>query len=103
MSDSEKILNDFVVNKNKEVIGEKVVKNQTGDDNYMPEKMAIKVSFTEDSTSKDDKLAATTRRIMNILITIPILVTAVLLFFYVVLKIGPTVITFLRKFFMGLG
>ena len=103
MTDPEKLMNDFMSTKNKEVLGEEVSTTEGVDDNYLADTNIIKSGFSNESVSKDDKSAAIVRSIMNTLITVPILIGAVFLVLFVIIKIGPSVLNFVRSFFVRLS
>ena len=103
MPDSEKTMSDFMSNKNKEVLGEKVVADNENDDNYLTNPEIVKSSFSNKSISKDDKAAMVAKNIINTLITIPIIIGSIFFVLFLLIKIGPSILNFIRGFFIRLG
>lgn len=103
MPDSEKTMSDFMSNKNKEVLGEKVVADNENDDNYLASPEIVKSSFSNESISKDDKAAMVAKNIINTLITIPIIIGSIFFVLFLLIKIGPSILNFIRGFFIRLG
>ncbi len=103
MPDSEKTMSDFMSNKNKEVLGEKVVADNENDDNYLTNPEIVKSSFSNESISKDDKAAMVAKNIINTLITIPIIIGSIFFVLFLLIKIGPSILNFIRGFFIRLG
>lgn len=103
MPDSEKTMSDFMSNKNKEVLGEKVVADNENDDNYLANPEIVKSSFSNESISKDDKAAMVAKNIINTLITIPIIIGSIFFVLFLLIKIGPSILNFIRGFFIRLG
>ena len=103
MPDSEKTMSDFMSNKNKEVLGEKVVVDNENDDNYLTNPEIVKSSFSNESISKDDKAAMVAKNIINTLITIPIIIGSIFFVLFLLIKIGPSILNFIRGFFIRLG
>lgn len=103
VSDSEKLMNDFMSNKNKEVLGESVVIESDNDDNYLADTSIIKSGFSNESVSEDDKTTAVVRNIMNTMIAIPILIGSIFFVLFLVMKIGSSVLNFIRGFFIRLS
>ena len=90
-------------NKNKEVLGEKVVADNENDDNYLANPEIVKSSFSNESISKDDKAAMVAKNIINTLITIPIIIGSIFFVLFLLIKIGPSILNFIRGFFIRLG
>ena len=103
MPDSEKTMSDFMSNKNKEVLGEKVIADNEKDDNYLTNPEIVKSSFSNESISKDDKAAMVAKNIINTLITIPILIGSIFFVLFLLIKVGPSILNFIRGFFIRLG
>lgn len=103
MSDSEKLMKDFMSTKNKEILGEEITSNEDVDDNYLAENNTVKNSFSNESVSKDDKAAAIMKNIMNTMIAVPILIGSIFLVFLLITKIGPSILNFIRKFLIRLS
>jgi hypothetical protein len=101
--DSEKMLGEFMAAKNKEALGEKVPSAEKKEDNYLAENVVSTVSFTDQTISKDNKVVALARRILTFIFTIPILIGAVSMVLYFLLKIGPSILFFIKNFFFGLA
>ncbi len=103
MTDPEKLMNDFMSTKNKEVLGEETSSSEGVDDNYLADNNIIKSGFSNESVSEDDKAAAMIKNIMNTLIAVPILIGAIFLVLFIIIKIGPSILNFIRGFFIKLG
>ena len=103
MPDSEKTMSDFMSNKNKEVLGEKVVADNENDDNYLTNPESVKSRLSNDSISKDDQAAMVAKNIINTLITIPIIIGSIFFVLFLLIKIGPSILNFIRGFFIRLG
>lgn len=103
MTDPEKLMNDFMSTKNKEVLGEKIHTTEGVDDNYLADTNIIKSGFSNESVSEDDKSAVVIRNIINTLIAIPILIGTIFLILFILIKVGPSMLNFIRSFFVRLS
>ncbi|MDR2777432.1 MAG: hypothetical protein LBB24_01525 [Rickettsiales bacterium] len=92
-----------MANKSMEALGEKSPDVGAEDDNYLADNKVLTISFTENTISKDEKALATLRRILTFIFAIPILIGAVFTALYFLLKIGPSILFFIRNFFLGLS
>ncbi|MDR3079241.1 MAG: hypothetical protein LBU15_04375 [Rickettsiales bacterium] len=103
MVDPEKVLSEFMATKNREALGEKAPNIGEDDDNYMTDNRILTISFTDQSVSRDDKAMALAKKIMTFIFAIPLLIGAMFTVLYFLLKIAPSVLFFIRGFFLGLG
>jgi hypothetical protein len=102
MPDAEEVLNNFMLVKNKEILGEKVETVIENDDNFLDDPLKTKNTFSNESISKDDKALLVARKVMNTLFTIPIFIGGIFSVFYILIKIGPMFLSFIRGLFLGL-
>ncbi len=97
MSDDKKALTDFMIKKNLEAKGECVKEICEIEDTITDAPRSIK-----QDTGKEDiraaKALATARMILNFLIILPVLIAAVLLIGFILVKFLPSVFLFIRKF-----
>lgn len=103
MSTSEELLNNFMHNKNKEYLGEKVEKmEKNDDDNFLDENQKAMNTFSGDSAiSDDDKGEAIIRKTINTLVSSLILVCGLASAFYIISKIMPSVLQFIKRLMIG--
>ncbi|MBO4957015.1 MAG: hypothetical protein J6C50_04230 [Rickettsiales bacterium] len=100
METSDEILNNFMVNKNKEALGEKVEKEAEINDNFLGEVDKAMNTFTGESPSNNDNGLLAARKALSAFLTIPIVMGGLFSAFYIVLKLGPSVLNFIRKLFL---
>ena len=86
MPDADDIINSFMVNKNKEALGEKIESESVVDDNYLSEGEKVKETFTGETPSNSDNGLLMARRILNTFIAIPILLGGIFSAFYIILS-----------------
>jgi hypothetical protein len=102
---SDEFLSDYMSDKNREALGEKVEGVKREDDNFLAEEVKLKQSFTEESAMEDDRVAgvyAIMKRILKTSLILPLLVGALGSIFYVLVRIGPLFLSFLRKMIIGI-
>lgn len=97
MSTSNEILNNYMTNKNKEALGEKVKSEAKADDNFLADPEKTMNTFKGESSSNSDNGLLMARRIMNTFLTIPILIGGIFSAFYLVLKLGPAILRFIKS------
>lgn len=100
MSSSDEILNAFMMNKNKEVLGEKVEKQAEKDDNFLNEVAGATNRFMGESISNNDNSVLIAKKTMSAVLTVPIIMGGIFSGFYIVLKVGPHILNFIRKIFI---
>ncbi|MBR2141016.1 MAG: hypothetical protein IJ853_01545 [Rickettsiales bacterium] len=97
MPDADDIINSFMVNKNKEALGEKIESESVVDDNYLSEGEKVKETFTGETPSNSDNGLLMARRILNTFIAIPILLGGIFSAFYIILSCGPSLLRFIKS------
>lgn len=102
MPDADKVMGEFMLNKNKENLGEHVETDTEKDDNYLADNEIVKSGFTNESINENDKAAAIMKNILNMFITIPIMIGSIFLIFYFVMKIAPSILSFIRNLILKL-
>lgn len=102
MPDTEELLNNFMITKNKEALGEKIEKKEVEDDNFLDDKNKIINTFKGESPSNSDNGLLAAKKAMNTFLIVPILVGGIFSAFYVLLKIGPVILSFFRRLLIGL-
>lgn len=102
MPDADKVMGEFMLNKNKENLGEQVEIDTEKNDNFLTDSEIVKSGFTNESINENDKAAAVIKNIMNMFITIPIIIGSIFLIFYFVMKITPSVLSFTRSLILKL-
>ena len=96
MSEDNEILNSFMANKNKEALGEKVESQVVDEDNFLDDGQKAMNTFKgEAPASNNDKSLMVAKQAM-------ILVGGIVSLFYLLLKVGPMVLGFLRRIAIGL-
>lgn len=100
MSSSDEILNTFMINKNKEALGEKVEKQAEKNDNFLDEVAGATNRFTGESISNNDNGVLVAKKAMSAVLTVPIIMGGIFSGFYIVLKVGPSVLHFIRRIFI---
>jgi hypothetical protein len=103
MPDSETVLNDFMVDKNKEALGEASSKSDIEDDNYLADNKLLSPGFSDESIPKDEKAVAAFYKIMRIALMVPLLLSAIFIVLYFLIKIGPSILFFIRNLFISLS
>jgi hypothetical protein len=97
---SDEILNDFMENKNKEVLGEKI-ENIEEDDNFLPEKNKPLLSDNEERDSAvEEKLIPYLKHLLVTALTVPLFVGGIISGFYILMKLIPTAIEFFKRIMM---
>lgn len=103
MSEENEMLNSFMTNKNKEALGEKIEGQINSDDNFLDEGQKAMNTFKgEAPVNSNDKTLMVAKQAMNTLIAIPILIGGIVSVFYVLMTIGPSILSFLRRIAIGL-
>ena len=97
MPDADDIINSFMVNKNKEALGEKIESESVVDDNYLSEGEKVKETFTGETPSNSDNGLLMARRILNTFIAIPILLGGIFSAFYIILSCCPSLLRFIKS------
>ncbi|MDR2760689.1 MAG: hypothetical protein LBB09_02475 [Rickettsiales bacterium] len=101
---SDEILSDFMSVKNKEALGEKIDGIGEKGDNFLPDQEKLKQSFTGESiNSKESDAYLTARKILNMLVTAPLLLGGLFSAYYILMKILPFTVSFIKKFFAALA
>jgi hypothetical protein len=101
---SDEFLNNYMSDKNREALGEKVDNIGKRDDNFLAEEVKFKQSFTDDSAIEEERgsgLYATMKQILRASLIIPLLVSALAAVFYMIIIIGPAFLNLLRSIFSG--
>jgi hypothetical protein len=100
---SDEILSDFMSVKNKEALGEKVAGVGEKSDNFLPEQEKLKQSFTGESiNSKESEAYLMARKILNVLVTAPILIGGLVSAYYILMKTIPFAVQLIKRFLSGL-
>lgn len=97
MPDSAELLNNFMIDKNKEALGEKIEKVIEKNDNFDTEAPKAMNKFTGESISNSDNGMLAARKLINTCLTIPIIIGGIFSAFYIVLKIGPAILSFIKS------
>lgn len=97
MSDSNDILNSFMSNKNKEALGEKVEGEQIIDDNFLTDPFKATNTFKGESMSNNDQGLLMAKKTLNVFLQIPIIIGGIFSAFYIVMKLGPTILNLIKK------
>ncbi|MDR2077417.1 MAG: hypothetical protein LBP39_00435 [Rickettsiales bacterium] len=103
MPDSETVLSDFMADKNKEALGESAPKPEGEDDNYLADDKLILSGFTDEAIPKDEKALLAFTRIMRIALMVPLLVGTIFIVLYFIIKVGPSLLMFIRNLFVSLS
>ena len=100
MSSSDELLNAFMINKNKEVLGEKIEQKTEKNDNFLNEITGATNRFMGESISNSDNSVLVAKKALSAALTVPIIMGGIFSGFYIVLKVGPSVLQFIRKVFL---
>lgn len=98
MTTSQELLNDFMNKQNKKFVGEKVAVN-TNDENgdFTPDVEKAKKFDTAFNAVSGDKSYIAARRTLATILQIPIVVGGMLSLIYILMKLTPIVIGYIRK------
>lgn len=96
MPDSDDVMSEFMINKNKENLGEETTVVNKVDDNFLTKSDTAKSGFNDESVSKEDKSAAMLKYVISMIMSTLILVAIVFSAFFILAKIGPSILSFLR-------
>lgn len=102
MANTDDPITEFMNQKNKENLGEEVEKQDIEDDNFLSEKQKAMNTFDGEMASKDDKGMLMLRRIINTIIIGLLFSMSLFTILYIILKIGPSFLAFIRKLMLGL-
>ncbi|MDR1944895.1 MAG: hypothetical protein LBQ59_02120 [Candidatus Peribacteria bacterium] len=106
MSDNSELINEFMLTENKKALGEDVEKTSiSGEGNSLSDTKNIlnRFSTNDSATSKDaDKAYLLMRKFLNFIVVVPILIAGVFSFFYIIMKLCPLFLSFIRGVFIGL-
>lgn len=97
MATSQEILNDFMNKQNKEFVGEKVDISNNEDKDFLPDREKAGAYDTDYSTTSVDKSYIVAKKTMSALLQLPILFGGLVSFIYILMKLTPIFIEYIRK------
>lgn len=98
MATSQELLNDFMNKQNKEFIGEKVLNNESGiNGNFTPDAERAKKFDTAFNAVNADKSYIAAKKTLITILQIPIVVCGLLSCIFIMIKLTPIVIEYIRK------
>lgn len=97
MPTAEDTLADFMMNKNKQDLGESIIVEKNNNDNNLPTKEKAKYYDTEMNNKDSDRAAAAAKQAMSILMMVPILVGGIGAFAYIIITIFPSIFNFIKS------
>ena len=105
MATSQELLNDFMNKQNKEFVGEKVATSGTNDNNddFIPDAEKAKKFDTAFNAVSGDKSYIAARKTLSTILQIPIIVGGMMSCIYILMKLTPFVIEYLRKLLIMLS
>ena len=98
MTTSQELLNDFMNKQNKEFVGEKIVSSvDGGNEDFMPDTEKAKKFDTAFNAVSADKSYIAARKTLSTLLQIPIIAGGMLSLIYILTKLTPILIEYIRK------
>ena len=97
------IVDSFMLKQNKRTLSEKIEQENNKDDNFIVNINKIRQTFGEETiSSRDNKAYYWFRRILNMILSLPIIVGGVVSFLYMLFKLGPYLIFLIKRIFFAI-
>ena len=98
--EEENTIDNFMTIQNKKVLGEKIEQPQDNNDNFLTDPNKMRQTFGEETIStRDNKAYYWLRKILNILLSLPIIVGGAVSLVYMLFKLGPYLIFLIKRIF----
>ncbi len=102
MTNAEESMSDFMIQKNKENLGEEIKAQEGDDDNFLDERARAMNRFEADAVSKDDRGMLMVKKAINSVITVFLFLVCFGAVLYFIMKIGPSILAFIRRIMIGI-
>ncbi len=102
MTNAEESINDFMNKKTKENLGEEIKIQEGEDDNFLDNGVKAMNRFEGEAAATDDKGMLMVKRAINSVITIFLFLVCFGAVLYFIMKIGPSILAFIRRIMIGI-
>ena len=100
MSNSDDLIIEFMNQRTKEVLGEKIDnRNQKSSDNFETAREKAKYYDTKSTNTDNEKALAVAKNTLKTIMFIPLLVGGIIVLLYLIMGLIPTIIKIIKIFF----